>query len=134
MPSICICGRGAVCGFTPLSDDALNRTEKFLDGNATSINANTAREMLDEIKWLRSANDQLTAERDAARREVEGMSVVVEAAKVWREEYRQWLLAPQIAFATGRHVLPANDGRLAIAIDAYRAALDTPGDKALGDG
>jgi len=54
MPSICICGLGAVCGYTPLSDEKLDDIEKFLAGKATSINANTARVMLDEIKWLRA--------------------------------------------------------------------------------
>ena len=54
MPSICICGQGAVCGYTPLSDETLSGIEKFLGGKATSINANTARLMLDEIKWLRA--------------------------------------------------------------------------------
>lgn len=54
MPSICICGKGPVCGYTPLSDEKLEGIEKFLDGKATSINANTARELLDEIKWLRA--------------------------------------------------------------------------------
>lgn len=54
MSSICICGRGDVCGFTPMSDEKLDGIEKFLAGKATSINANTAREMLDEIKWLRA--------------------------------------------------------------------------------
>lgn len=54
MPSICICGRGAVCGYTPISDEQLESIEKFLAGKATSINANTARGMLDEIRWLRA--------------------------------------------------------------------------------
>lgn len=54
MQSICICGRGRVCGYTPLSDETLDGIEKFLAGKATSINANTARDMLDEIKWLRA--------------------------------------------------------------------------------
>jgi hypothetical protein len=39
MPSICICGRGAVCGYTPLSDETLDGIEKFLAGKATSIHA-----------------------------------------------------------------------------------------------
>ena len=54
MKSICICGCGEVCGFTPMADDKLAGIEKFLAGNATAVNANTAREMLDEIKWLRA--------------------------------------------------------------------------------
>jgi len=54
MPSICICGRGAVCGYTPLSDETLAGIAEFLDGKATHINANTARDMLDEIRWLRA--------------------------------------------------------------------------------
>ena len=54
MPSICICGRGAVCGYMPLSEETLNGIETFLAGKATHINANTARDMLDEIKWLRA--------------------------------------------------------------------------------
>ena len=54
MPSICICGLGTVCGYTPLSDERLDSIEKFLAGKATHINANAARDMLDEIKWLRA--------------------------------------------------------------------------------
>jgi len=53
-PSICICGRGAVCGYTPLSDGRLGDIEKFIAGKATHIDIDTARDMLDEIKWLRS--------------------------------------------------------------------------------
>jgi hypothetical protein len=70
MPSICICGRGAVCGYTPLSDESLDGIEKFLAGKATSINANTARAMLDEIKWLRA---QL-ADADAFRSRTKEMT------------------------------------------------------------
>ncbi len=54
MPSICICGKGAICGYTPLSDEVLNGIEEFLAGKVTSINVNTARELLDEVKWLRA--------------------------------------------------------------------------------
>lgn len=54
MPSICICGQGAVCGHTPMSDEKLDNIEKYLAGKATAINANTARTMLEEIRWLRA--------------------------------------------------------------------------------
>jgi hypothetical protein len=64
MPSICICGRGRVCNYTPMSDEVLAGIETFLAGKATSVNANTAREMVDEIKWLRA---QLAAPNEALR-------------------------------------------------------------------
>ena len=75
--------------------------------------------------WLEQAQ-RLTGQRDAARREAARMRPMVETAKVWREEYREWLLAPQIASTTGRHVLPANDGRLAAAIDTLVELERTP--------
>lgn len=62
MPSICICGRGAVCGFTPMSSEKLDEIERWLDEKTTTaINANTARIMLEEIRWLH-------AQLDAARK------------------------------------------------------------------
>ena len=54
MPSICICGRGRVCGHTPMSDGELTSIGRFLEGKATVIGAHTARAMLQEIMWLRS--------------------------------------------------------------------------------
>lgn len=63
-----------------------------------------------------------TAERDAARREVEGMRAVVEAGREWRE----YMVGP----APGVRSANNPNGRLIRALDA----LDTPGDKERGDG
>lgn len=37
-----------------MSDEKLDDIEKYLAGKATAINANTARTMLEEIRWLRA--------------------------------------------------------------------------------
>ena len=71
---------------------------------------------------IRAQLATLTAERDEAKRAVERLAPVVEAAKIWREEYREWLLAPAIASTTGRHALPENSERFARTVDALTEA------------
>lgn len=52
MTSICICGRG-IGEDDPMSDEKLEAIAKFLEGK-TSVNVDTAREMLVEIRRLRA--------------------------------------------------------------------------------